>query len=344
MGVICSGGSLLAGGAGRTDLLGDEHTRSLAHAQWRSVNRLLETLDERTVVLPTHGFGSFCAATPIAGGDPDELTIGHERTRNSATRLEADDYVENMIANLPPIPRYYRHMAPLNRAGGRPFELGTLKRVPLDSLEREIVGAGFVIDVRPRRVFARQHRRGAWNLELGPNLATYLGWVVPYFAPFTLIAEGEDDIDRARAALARIGRETVAAWASSEELERNGPGVGSYPVATFADLGVITRNSGSPEIIDVRHPAEWRAGHLRDARHVPLPELTNVRATLPDDQPIWVHCAAGFRAAVASSMLASAGRSPVLVDDVFEHAALAGLEIESGDVSVPGAIPDRVRP
>jgi len=41
--------------------------------------------------------------------------------------------------------------------------------------------------------------------------------------------------------------------------------------------------------------------------------------------PVWLHCAAGYRAAIAASMLAAVGRSPVLVDDLFDNAARAGL-------------------
>ena len=66
---VCTGGSVLPGAVGRTDLLGDERADELAAAQWHSVRRLLSQLDAGTSVLPTHGFGSFCSAAPGAGGD-----------------------------------------------------------------------------------------------------------------------------------------------------------------------------------------------------------------------------------------------------------------------------------
>ena len=82
---------------------------------------------------------------------------------------------------------------------------------------------------------------------------------------------------------------------------------------------------------DVRHRSEWCAGHLTGALHVPLPELDDARSALGSDEEIWVHCGAGFRAAVAASRLARWGLKPVLIDDAFENCIVAGLEVETVD-------------
>jgi rhodanese-related sulfurtransferase len=81
-------------------------------------------------------------------------------------------------------------------------------------------------------------------------------------------------------------------------------------------------------VLDVRHRSEWGAGHLSIARHVPLPDLADEKPSLPLDQPIWAHCAAGFRAAIAASFLSSWGMRPVLIDDSFDQAALQNLDLE----------------
>ena len=76
-GALFSGGSLLHGTVGRTDLVDPRLTHDLARAQWTSA-RTLAGLDPATLLHPTHGFGSFCAGrTPCRiGGDP---TIGEQR-------------------------------------------------------------------------------------------------------------------------------------------------------------------------------------------------------------------------------------------------------------------------
>src|ERR1700746_347082 len=58
---VFTGGALLYGTTGRPDLLGPEHTGTLARAQYASAHRLAR-LPGTTPVFPTHGFGSFCSA------------------------------------------------------------------------------------------------------------------------------------------------------------------------------------------------------------------------------------------------------------------------------------------
>jgi hydroxyacylglutathione hydrolase len=335
-GYVCTGGSLLGGGSGRTDLSGEELVRPLARAQWESVRRLLVTLDETTVVLPTHGFGSFCSSTPAVDAGDGVVTIALERTRNPVARRDLDEFVRDITEDRPPIPRHYHYMGALNRAGAREVRTGQTAIVSATSLTRVLERDGYVVDLRPRRAYAGRHRIGTLNIELGVNLTTYFGWLVPFDAQFSLIAESPEEIEEARALIARIGRDEIAGWAPSTELLGAGQGIGTYPVATFADLAHSASGSGLPSVLDVRHPSEWRAGHLREARHLPLPELAAARSALPDEGRIWVHCAAGFRAAIAASMLAAVGRSPVLIDDLFANAAPAGLEIETGERDCTG--------
>ncbi|MCC7106423.1 MAG: MBL fold metallo-hydrolase, partial [Chloroflexi bacterium] len=69
---LFSGGSLLVGAAGRSDLLGQPRARQLAVLQYGSVQRLAALPDE-VGLYPTHGEGSFCAAS---GAGRSVSTIG----------------------------------------------------------------------------------------------------------------------------------------------------------------------------------------------------------------------------------------------------------------------------
>src|SRR4029079_12984844 len=73
---VFTGGSLLFGTTGRTDLLGRQHAHTLAQHQHASVRRLADLLPDGAQVWPTHGFGSFCSATP--SGAPEAT---HRRGR-----------------------------------------------------------------------------------------------------------------------------------------------------------------------------------------------------------------------------------------------------------------------
>ena len=112
---LFSGGSLMVGGAGRTDLLGPERTGELTRLQFRSMRRLAELADA-VRVLPTHGAGSFCAV-----GSPGERrtsTIAEERDGNPAfTETDEEAFVRRQLTSLMAFPAYYAEMAPINRAG-----------------------------------------------------------------------------------------------------------------------------------------------------------------------------------------------------------------------------------
>lgn len=112
---VFSGGSLIVGSAGRTDLLGQEHTEELTRAQFRSVRRLADFADD-VQLLPTHGAGSFCAST--APSLDRTSALGEERTANLALLApDEDHFLRQQLSGLLAFPTYYRHMAPINRSG-----------------------------------------------------------------------------------------------------------------------------------------------------------------------------------------------------------------------------------
>jgi rhodanese-related sulfurtransferase len=81
-------------------------------------------------------------------------------------------------------------------------------------------------------------------------------------------------------------------------------------------------------VLDVRRADERAAGALAGSRSIPLHELPGRLAEVPADRPVWVHCAVGYRASIAVSLLARAGREVVLIDDDLRAAPAAGLPME----------------
>jgi rhodanese-related sulfurtransferase len=108
-------------------------------------------------------------------------------------------------------------------------------------------------------------------------------------------------------------------------------------VSDFAGLAAARRER-PVTVLDVRQDLEWAAGHVDGAVHIPLHELRGRLAEIPGGEPggvpggvpsgeLWVHCARGYRAAVAASLLQAAYREVTAVDDEFDHAARAGLPV-----------------
>jgi hydroxyacylglutathione hydrolase len=322
-----TGGSLLNGSTGRTDLLGSEHAVELAKAQHGSARRLAAELPADTLVCPTHGFGSFCSATQTSG---QASTIGMELSVNPALRLGEADYVESILAALDVYPAYYAQMAPVNAAGPLAPDLSAPRQADGAELRRRIQAGEWVVDLRSRVAFAAGHLRGSLSFELGDNLATYLGWLIPWGTPLTLLGQTPADVAAAQRELARIGLDQVQSAASGgpEEWAGDQP-LSSYPVTDFAGYDRARGQRGFL-LLDVRRQSEWDAARIAGALHIPLHELPARVGEIGSGQ-IWVHCQSGYRASVAAGMLDAAGRDVVLIADDFSSAQAAGLA-GAGDV------------
>ena len=70
-----------------------------------------------------------------------------------------------------------------------------------------------------------------------------------------------------------------------------------------------------PVVLDVRTPGEWSAERIAGSVNLPLSHLQERMGEVPRDRRIAVHCAGGYRSAIAASLLHQAG-----VTDVVEIA------------------------
>ena len=326
---VFTGGSLLYGSVGRTDLVDAARTEELTRAQYHSARRLAAELPEATAVYPTHGFGSFCSSGSASGGD--DGTIGQEKTRNDALITDDEDtFVDTLIANLSAYPAYYAHMAGLNRRGPTAPDLSPPAQLTAEQLRAGIEAGEWIVDLRDRTAYAASHVHGSVGIALGQQFSTYLGWLMPWGTALTLIGESADQVSQAQRMLVRIGIDELqgAATGSADHLSA-GAAPSSYPRRTFADLpaGILDTEAGDDRtavLLDVRRDDEYAADHIPAAVHVPMHQLLERLDTLPPGQ-LWVHCASGYRASIAASLLDRAGRDVVFLDDSFDTAVAAGL-------------------
>lgn len=318
-----TGGSLLIGTVGRPDLVEPRLTEQLARAQHASARRLADALPDETAVLPTHGFGSFCSS---AQAEADDSTIGKEKAGNAALVADVDAFVAELLAALDDIPAYYAHMGPINAAGPAPVDLTPPAVADPRQIADRLAAGEWVVDLRNRVAFAEGHVAGSFNFEADGSLATYLAWLIPWGRPVTLLAESAGQLAAAQRELVRVGidRPAAAATGGPEGWVRDGQRPVSFPRATFAALAA--RGRDDIVVLDVRRDSERAAGKIEGSVHIPIHQLHRRTGEVPAGT-VWVHCAAGMRAAIAASLLHAAGRDVVAVDDAFEAAAAAGLTI-----------------
>lgn len=319
---VFTGGSLLYGSVGRTDLVDPARTDELTRAQYHSARRLAELPDE-TRVFPTHGFGSFCSSGSASGGDSS--TIGDERERNDALTVDDENsFVAKLVANLTAYPAYYAHMSTRNLEGPGAADLSPAEPVQAAELRRRIEAQEWVVDLRTRTAFASGHLEGTIGIELGNSFATYLGWLIPWGTPLTLIGETAEQVAAAQRQLVRIGidRPSGAAIGSVDELADGGP-LQSYAVSDFDSLAKADRSQLT--LLDTRRVDERNVSLIPGSLHIPLQDVISRMAEVPTTHPVWIHCASGYRASIAASLFAGGGYDVVLVDDNFSRATELGL-------------------
>jgi len=257
-------------------------------------------------------------------------TIGAEKRVNPVLTLDERAYVESLLAGLDAWPAYYAHMGPANLAGPAGPDLSPPRPADADELRRRIEAGEWVVDLRDRIAFAAGYLPGTFSFPLDGTFATYLGWMIPWGTPLTLLGESAEQVAQAQRELVRIGIDRPAAAATGRPGDwAGGRGVTSLRLAKFGDLAAAIAGADGPVVLDVRRRLEWAESHIAGAVHIPVHELPGRLAEVPPGE-VWVHCGAGYRSMVASSMLAASGRRVVSVDDDFANAAAAGLPMERG--------------
>ena len=301
--LVFTGGDLLVGSVGRPDLLGPRLARELAPQLYDSVFGKLLKLQDYVEVLPTHGAGSFCGKSISS---KRTSTIGYERRFSPALQhTTKSDFVNFVLASNPSIPAYYARMRPANQQGPDGFEAPTPRPLSVAELQHVLGHGAVALDTRSPGAFGSGHVPGAYNVGLGPMLATWVGSLIPYDVPIVLVLERESDWNDVVTALARVGYDTaswylkggMAAWQEA-----------GLPLARIEEIDVCElerrrRALDDLTVLDVRMESEWQSGHISSALHVPLHQLPGRLHELDQTCPTAVICGTGYRSSVAGSVL-----------------------------------------
>jgi hydroxyacylglutathione hydrolase len=327
---LFSGGALMVGGAARTDLLGHDVCVPLARQLYHTLQHKLLALPDDVAVYPTHGAGSFCAAP---ASPQRTTTIGQERRGNRLALARGEDaFVSLALSGLPSYPVYYKEIRPINQRGPR-----VLGGVPLlqplgpHEFRAWMERGALVLDVRPRRVYARGHLPGAYAIELDAPLVVWAGWTIPFGAPLLLVAADAPARESAVRQLIRIGFDDLPGYLAGGLEAWTGAGlpVATVPTLTAAELHTRLEAGEPLTVLDVRQDAEWDAGHIPGAVHIENGRLAWDRLPFAPDQPVAIHCASGTRAMTGASVLARRGFTNVSqVEGGFRAWERAGFSVE----------------
>lgn len=325
---LASGDFVFVGDVGRPDLL--ETAAGKKGAMKPSAQRLYRSLDRfRTLpdylqLWPGHGAGSACGK---ALGAVPASTVGYEMRHNAAIIAAESEtgFVDFILDGQPEPPLYFARMKRDNRKG--PDILGKLPKpqpvtaAQLDSWLKE--QKPVVIDTRPIEDYIGGHLAGSLCIPLDKQFNTVAGSYVDPDDPIFLVID-EQKTEEAVRDLIRVGLDRVMGYLSLEEFKRyqTGHDLKTTDMRLFEGVeGVV--NNDNYAVIDVRKATEYAEAHIDGAiqiSHVRLPDHID---KIPGNKVLLVHCAAGGRAASASSWLQRQGYRVVYINDVFENSPVA---------------------
>src|SRR5260370_8815413 len=128
-------------------------------------------------------------------------------------------------------------MGALNRGGPPAPARSPPARMEARQLRHRIDAGEVVVDLRDRTAYAASHVHGSVGIALGNQFSTYVGWLMPWGTPLSLIGDSADQVAEAQRMLVRIGVDELqgAATGFAERLVAGAP-ASSYTRRTFAEL------------------------------------------------------------------------------------------------------------
>jgi hydroxyacylglutathione hydrolase len=310
---LFSGGAVMVGAIARTDLFGPHLAVQLALEALRTLQVRLRGLPDDIAVFPTHGSGSFCGTGGLSG---HETTLGHERATNPFFQTTEVMPFLARVLNQHRYPTYYRDMAAINRTGAQ--LIGRNPALPAklsaDAVAELIVAGAAVVDVRLGRDYDQGHVPGSYSVGLDGPLSAWVGWLVPRGRQIVLAGGTDAQHREAQRQLYRIGFDTIAGALDGgmDAWRAGGRELSTFETVDVEDMAAWILSAEPMTVVDTRDEHEWAAGHVPGAVHIYVPDIPHRAAEIPLEAPVAVHCASGYRAGIAASLLEQAGLTRII--------------------------------
>jgi len=310
---LFSGGAVMLGAIARTDLFGPHLAVHLALEALSTLQVRLRGLPDDIAVFPTHGGGSFCGT---GGRSGHETTLGQERKTNPFfLTTEVMPFLARAL-NQHRYPTYYRDMGAINRGGATLIgkSIPPLAALTADEVARMMDDGAAAVDVRIGRDYDRGHIPGSYNVGIDGPVSAWVGWLIARGRPLILVGGSEKDLRAAQRQLLRIGYDTIAGGLDGgiEAWHSSGREVSTFETVEVEDMAQWVLSAEPMTVVDTRDEHEWVAGHVPGAVHIYVPDVPHRADEIPRDAPVAVHCASGYRAGIAASLLEQAGLKRII--------------------------------
>jgi len=315
---IFTGDTLFIGDVGRPDLAikGNLTEHDLAGMLYDSLHTKIMPLADDLIVYPAHGAGSACGKN-MSKETTD--TLGNQKRFNYALQAKSkDQFVKQVLDGLTTAPQYFAQNARLNKEGyesiDRVMKRGSHPLSP-DAFELAINDtAALLLDVRDAADFAAGFIPNSINIGLNGSFAPWVGALIPDLKqPIALVTPVGQEAETVLR-LARVGYDNCIGYLEGGFAAWQSAGKEIDTVETISAAEFVKRHEHNPDsmVVDVRKETEFEPEHIAGAENIPLDTLNDHMATIPRAEPVYVHCAGGYRSMVANSILKARGFDKVV--------------------------------
>jgi|MEHZ01.4.fsa_nt_MEHZ011220582.1_4 glyoxylase-like metal-dependent hydrolase (beta-lactamase superfamily II)/rhodanese-related sulfurtransferase len=312
---IFSGDTLFLGDVGRPDLAQKSGTITqdeLAGMLFDSLREKIMVLPSELIIYPGHGAGSAC------GKNLSKETVGtlkDQLENNYALRIDMsrEEFISEVTDGLLPPPAYF----PLNVAMNKKvipqlediFKNAdkSFEPIAFEAMANEM--NALVLDTRKPQEYAAGHIPRSVNIGLDGQFAPWAGVLIPDIDQKILIVTEEGREEETIRRLSRVGYDNVLGFLEGgyntwKQSKKETDTVESIDAEEFANR--ISKNPKAV-ILDVRKDGEYRSERMMSSNHIPLDDLNTRFNDLPKGDPVYIHCAGGYRSMIFSSILKKRG-------------------------------------
>ncbi|MBO9591424.1 MAG: MBL fold metallo-hydrolase [Niabella sp.] len=314
---IFTGDTLFIGDVGRPDLAqkiaGDLTKEKLAGLLFDSLRHKIMPLPDELIVYPAHGAGSACGKN-MSRETSD--TLGHQKKVNYALNpeLTREQFITAVTDGLTEPPQYFPKNVLMNIEGydsiSEVLERGNNALDP-DAFEEAANHTGAImLDTRAPQDFAKAFIPNSINIGIDGSFAVWVGTLIPDLKQEILIIADEGREPEVVTRLARVGYDYAIGYLKG--------GIGAWKKAgkETDHIESITPEAlaavAQPHILDVRKESEYQAEHINGAANMPLDYINNHIADIDRNNPVYVHCAGGYRSMIFASILKARGFDHVI--------------------------------
>lgn len=312
---LFTGDTLFAGDVGRPDLLGEVGiTREeLGGMLYDSLHKKLLLFPDATRVYPAHGAGSSCGK---ALRSVEFSTIGDEKLTNYALQpMSREEFVRTISEGQTEAPGYFLEDAMINRHGAPAIEqvISAARALSVEELIALRDSDAVLLDTRSPEDFALGFIPDSINIGLDGQFATWVGTLLPMNRTIVVIApEGREEESITRCA--RVGYDRIGGWLEGgfAAWKQSGNEVDTFGRYDAKELDAMMRSENPPLVLDVRKPGERQTKRIAGAEFISLNALESRLGELDaSGRKVVVHCAGGYRSAMAASILKKHGIADV---------------------------------